>query len=413
MSDHTQKRNHFNAGSVVNLIADNSLIRHARSHTNGKREGLSRSVRRTPSSQTSPQEIETLSDHDLKDVFINGAHSQTPYEVAEGEADELRTNVQPMPHLPTAALNAADFSAPAVSFLNKPTGLELMRMGLNVHEPTWLLGDNFDIDALNQSLSNTFPQYGAPTRDFVEQETSQNPEFPNFMDNYCAKNHDLVPEWDRYICREKREVLSLVQAATIGQTFGMLSGDSSDVCMTECFHGTVIAWARQRVLFKSKPATINSLEDPSLGVDDMWKEWIHREESIRLLLGLYIQDSEFSVTFHHEPLLRHAPGRIPRCCSDEAFFAPNAAEWYRLVRRDQSISNNGGAADSSMSQPSVSAPGFQQTHMLAYASLANIVGSIQETKAPCLDKAAIDQFREALLSWHQVYVGHFPRNQPN
>ncbi|KAF4939303.1 hypothetical protein CGCF245_v003805 [Colletotrichum fructicola] len=429
MSDHIQRRNHFNADSVVNLIADN---------------------------------------HDLEDVFINGAHSQTPYEVAEGEADELRTNVQPVPHLSTAALNAADFSAPSMSFLNTPTDLELMKMGLNVHEPTWLLGDNFDIDALNQSLSNTFPQYGAPTNDFVEQQTSQNPVFPNVMDNYCAKNHDLVPEvqrrwyatlprnvvcydipdqlqgrswvdngyreglllklqprpsnaalpsadflWDRYICREKREVLSLVQAATIGQTFGMLSGDPSDVCMTECFHGTVIAWARQGGLFKSKHVMINSLEDPGLGVDDMWKEWIHKEESIRLLLGLYIQDSEFSVTFHHEPLLRHAPGRIPHCCSDEAFFAPNAAEWYRLVRRDQSISNNGGEADSSMSQPSVSAPGFQQAHMLAYASLANIVGSIQETKASCLDKVAIDQFREALLSWHQVYVGHFPRNQPN
>lgn len=215
------------------------------------------------------------------------------------------------------------------------------------------------------------------------------------------------------MCRAKREVLSLVQAATIGQAFGMLSGNPSDVPMTECFHGTVIAWARQGGFFKSRHDTMRTPEECGLGVEDMWKEWIYTEESIRLVLGLYVQDSEFAVTFHHEPLLRHAPGRIPICSSDDVFFAPNALEWYRLLQRDQSLTVTTDDTNPSVSQPHSPSLGPHQSYMFAYASLACIVGSIQETKATCLDRAAISHFRDALLSWHRQHGSQVQKSKPS
>lgn len=193
----------------------------------------------------------------------------------------------------------------------------------------------------------------------------------------------------------------------------MLSGNPSDVCMTESFHGTVIAWARQGGFFKSKHDTMRTPEECGLDVQDMWKEWIYTEESIRIVLGLHVQDSELSVTFHHEPLLRHTPGRIPHCSSDDVFSAPNATEWYRLIQRDQPLDASTDDNRPSESQPHPPSLGPHQSYMFAYASLACIVGSIQESKATCLDAAAIAYFRDALLSWHRRYSSQVQQSKPS
>lgn len=67
-------------------------------------------------------------------------------------------------------------------------------MGLNIHESAWLLGNNFDINALNHSILNTLPEYGLPTREFVEQQTSQVSGSLPGVDDGSINNHDLVAE---------------------------------------------------------------------------------------------------------------------------------------------------------------------------------------------------------------------------
>lgn len=79
-----------------------------------------------------------------------------------------------------------------MSFPNTPTDLELVKMGLNMHESTWLLGNNFDTNALNHSILNTLPEYGLPTREFVEQQTSQLSGSLLVADDGSINNHDLV-----------------------------------------------------------------------------------------------------------------------------------------------------------------------------------------------------------------------------
>jgi len=108
----------------------------------------------------------------------------------------------------------------------------------------------------------------------------------------------------------------VAQAATLGQTYGMLSGNPHDLLMTESFHGTIIAWARQAGMFrKGSPdhlqvVNARNLTDPGT-LESAWRSWAQAEETARVVLALHVHDSEFAVIFHHEPLLRHDPERPP------------------------------------------------------------------------------------------------------
>ncbi|KAI4598797.1 hypothetical protein KJ359_002689 [Pestalotiopsis sp. 9143b] len=117
----------------------------------------------------------------------------------------------------------------------------------------------------------------------------------------------------------------------------MLSGHPQDLYTTESFHGSVIAWARRGRLFDVKSSNTNGGGVIS-NVEDAWRSWVHAEQSVRLVLGLYIHDAEFSTTFHHEPLLRHDANRLPICSSEDQFFASSATQWYSLVEKAQSPS---------------------------------------------------------------------------
>lgn len=190
----------------------------------------------------------------------------------------------------------------------------------------------------------------------------------------------------------------MAQAAIIGQTFGMLSGQPQDLSMTESFHGTVIAWARQAGLFKIR----NSLADLDGNTDAYpemtWRSWAQAEESVRLVLGLYVHDTEFATSFHHKPLLRHVLERLPACCSEELFIAPSAAQWHTLTRRQRG--SQPVPSSSSPSQLRDLDPLNFASQMHLYASLAGILASIQEIKASPVSHASVQHFRDVLLAWY-------------
>ncbi|KAI3339424.1 fungal-specific transcription factor domain-containing protein [Ustulina deusta] len=216
-------------------------------------------------------------------------------------------------------------------------------------------------------------------------------------------NKANLSSWDTYIRRDAREWRSLVQASIIGQTFGMLSGQPDNVCMTESFHGTVIAWARQGGFFKIKAAPLPSTDEPETSKGDIWRRWVDAEESVRLVLALYVHDSEFATTFHHEPLLRHALEKLPVCNSDELFFAPTAADWYNMVEKDRAISSETTHVHAVSSLVVPSGLTTRKAQMFAYTSLAGIVASIQEKRLSFLDDTSKQHFRNLLLSWHHEH----------
>ncbi|KAI0202813.1 fungal-specific transcription factor domain-containing protein [Astrocystis sublimbata] len=226
-------------------------------------------------------------------------------------------------------------------------------------------------------------------------------------------NKANLSSWDTYIRRDAREWRSLVQASIIGQTFGMLSGQPDNVCMTESFHGTVIAWARQGGFFKIKSVPLPSTDESDMSKEDIWRRWVDAEESVRLVLALYVHDSEFATTFHHEPLLRHTLEKLPVCNSDELFFAPSAVDWYNLVEKERAMNSETAQVHTVNSMAVPSFISTRKAQMFAYASLAGIVASIQERRSSFLDESSKQQFRHILLSWHNEHYRYLQKPKKN
>ncbi|KAF2971874.1 hypothetical protein GQX73_g1659 [Xylaria multiplex] len=541
-----------------------SLLRHSRAHARSQTNRSLRSVTPSSSPQFSlagestqtditPRGDQILqSDHDaISQNSLSSGFSHTPAASAstswgaqtERPAQTLTDGSlrhaalqSDVGHVSTEQYAGAVFPGVPAGVFNTPTDLELLDIGLNAHEPAWLLGSDFDLNTLDFPISTVMSEWGylnheelpsqqetydasnvlgrfkghmplsdlvpavqynwhttltrdvvcydspdqLPAQDQVDEAYREglryklqpcpsntalpsadflnlciklyfvrfNPVFPIvhapsfrpssenailllsvcsvgalFMGSATAAaqgrkifqtlNKANLSSWDTYIRRDAREWRSLVQASIIGQTFGMLSGQPDNVCMTESFHGTVIAWARQGGFFKIKDAPLPNTDEPEVSRDDVWRRWIDAEESVRLVLALYIHDSEFATTFHHEPLLRHTLEKLPSCNSDELFFAPTAADWFSIVGKDHALSckNTHVHAHSPLTVPS--AEMTRRAQMFAYASLAGIMASIQEKRSSFLDDTSKQCFRNLLLSWHNEHYKHIQGPRKN
>lgn len=185
----------------------------------------------------------------------------------------------------------------------------------------------------------------------------------------------------------------------------MLSGDPNDLLLTESFHGTIIAWARQARIFRLKDAfrTVD-IHDDNSDLQSIWRAWVQAEESVRVQLALYIHDAKFSAIFHHEPLLRHEPERLPRCCPESIFGASSAARWHELVvaSRPPTAQNtprlDGPSTDTLSSSPSL---------MHAYALLAGIYAFVNEARSSSLSEETARHLRRSLMLWADTW---FPKS---
>lgn len=180
----------------------------------------------------------------------------------------------------------------------------------------------------------------------------------------------------------------------------MLSGQPNDLLMTESFHGTIIAWARQAGIFRAK----NSLQSVNLydtvDLESKWRTWAQAEETIRVILALHIHDAEFAAVFHHEPLLRHDSSRLRTCCSSQLFTAPTAVQWHANALSINSIAS----PNEHQTTPLVNLPnGLATPYTLhSYALLAGQYAAICEGRCAGISIDAADSFRRHLMSWYET-----------
>lgn len=188
----------------------------------------------------------------------------------------------------------------------------------------------------------------------------------------------------------------LVQAATLGQTFGLLSGIPDDLMLAETFHGTIMSWTRSKA-FES----LNSLENISVehisNVQGAWISWIVVEESIRVKTALHIVDAGLSALFHREPLFRHDPERFPRCTPEDMFSAPTSEVWFAMLRNSQT--------------PSVGGQDVLPSVMSAYASLASLHAILSELNYSVAGRSS-DPLRDALKQWRESRASHDHDHDP-
>ncbi|RHZ67181.1 uncharacterized protein CDV56_109534 [Aspergillus thermomutatus] len=331
---------------------------------------------------------------------------------------------------------------------------------------SWLLGDNFDLDAVNSSLlqattgdllaADRMPDEDplapdsfsagtqatearlAPSGDAIRekwhthcgQTTSDliSPDPAN--DRYQideSYRHELADRlqqrvqtgilpsttflWDIMIAQRPDSSIVAIQSALLGQTFGLLIGRPKDLAGIEAFHGSIIAWARRVRLLShaATPALPPNLPNLTNGeLQSAWKHWITVEERKRTLLGIFIHDAELAKMHHHETYLRLATERLPTISSDELFAANNANAWRELALQanQRSGSRTSLPSDDQSVLRSMRERRFGGTSDFEVCAMLECISAMacecQEPFSTTPD--LIQKCQEKLISWYETHL---------
>ncbi|GKZ24778.1 hypothetical protein AbraIFM66951_002002 [Aspergillus brasiliensis] len=205
-------------------------------------------------------------------------------------------------------------------------------------------------------------------------------------------NKAMLASWDTYISAEGSLRIFGLQAAVIGQTFGLLVG-----------------WARKAGLFKPQDETtdiaaeVRDLDDNSPALHTAWKAWSHSEEKRRVILAIHIHDAELTKLHHHEPILRHTPESLPCVSPPDLFTATNARTWKRLLHLTSTAPPHHTTTPSPA--PETSATRLPLDHRLAandflsYGLLQGIGTWIYEHRSP----VNIHRCESLLATWYRQF----------
>ncbi|KAF4334064.1 cytochrome p450 oxidoreductase [Fusarium beomiforme] len=213
--------------------------------------------------------------------------------------------------------------------------------------------------------------------------------------------------WDLHLAKSRRSNASIlgIQAAVIGQMFGLLMGRPKDLAQIDIFHGSCVAWTRQLKLSQPQEpgfdaAQLEGLEGQEL--EAAWRRWAKSEERKRLMLALLLQDTEIACLFHHDPLMPHSVEFIPRIASNEAFCAPDARSWKAVVINEVSLSP---IQERDISQDSAVLSSFplvsSDFELLVILRCIGTVSIHHQNLVP--SQTAASQCQDALISWYKRY----------
>ena len=204
-----------------------------------------------------------------------------------------------------------------------------------------------------------------------------------------------MASWDATVRNDSQEAISLVQAAVLGQIFGLLSGQAKHLSMVDNFQGTVIAWARRCEMF----GRVNQYPDMKnlgpLTLDEAWKSWAKSEEVIRAVLCLYIIDAQIACIFHHDPLLRHDCIGPNMAADEDVFNAPNAVEWKAKI-----------LLRTSMRDTQLYTPMHDNTQFNLYVVLQNVSARVCEEQGRGKLDLGSKQYEgliDDLINWRAIF----------
>ncbi|KAI9926895.1 hypothetical protein ASPWEDRAFT_711356 [Aspergillus wentii DTO 134E9] len=206
----------------------------------------------------------------------------------------------------------------------------------------------------------------------------------------------ILASWERYISGGEAEAMAMIQAALIGQTFGLLSERPKDLLTVHTFHGTFVAWSRCHAP-KRKQVTDNIVYDElAENPEKAWKTWIRAEEWNRLVAGIHIHDVEVSELFLTEPFIRHTPSKKPNIAEDSLWTAPTAGEWCKIMKNR-----------SSTSAPSERRQTYNQASLFSsglsrYIELEEIAASIAEDRST--DSLDMSKKYESLVQFYNSHL---------
>ncbi|OJJ66954.1 hypothetical protein ASPBRDRAFT_59377 [Aspergillus brasiliensis CBS 101740] len=160
-------------------------------------------------------------------------------------------------------------------------------------------------------------------------------------------NKAILASWESILAHSRPDALSMVQAAILGQTYGILSGRPKDLVLADVLHGTVMGWTRE----SNKYATLGNGEliDSRLDeqqLNEQWHRWAEAEQRRRVEIALNIHDAELASLMHHEPIRKHRFAQYPLLASEPMFMAPTAVRWAEMFRQSPSYTKFSLSSDS-------------------------------------------------------------------
>lgn len=224
-------------------------------------------------------------------------------------------------------------------------------------------------------------------------------------------NKAILASWEQHISRPGLAPLRMAQAALLGQTYALLSGNSNDVSMAESFHGTLASWVRTVALPLSR--TNSRLDHHGMNgqSEQSWQQWVLEEEKARLVFALRIHDAEIAAMFHNCPLLRYgADPPNPIGINDALFAAADLEAWLRIRGQQQdgestvltSLSGSHAPRDGSTAGGLLSSTAF-----VTYVALESISAHVLELRTTgLLNESSKDRIVRALcelsasVDWH-------------
>ncbi|KAJ5987624.1 hypothetical protein N7451_011989 [Penicillium sp. IBT 35674x] len=206
------------------------------------------------------------------------------------------------------------------------------------------------------------------------------------------------------------ETIAMVQAALIGQTFGLLSGRQKDLLIAETFHGTLVVWAKRATASKSKKALdYISLSEILDTPEKAWKKWIEAEEQNRLLAGVHVHDVEISELFLTDPYLRHSPKRLPPLSDDALWAATTVEDWSQKImsRLSSSKSQIYGThlhpPEAIVNEATLSSSAPPKSDFHNYLELEGLAASAIEAKNTS-DPTERKSFENSLINFHKSHI---------
>ncbi|KAF4184127.1 hypothetical protein CNMCM7927_008317 [Aspergillus lentulus] len=427
---HTREKPFSCATCTKSFTRYDSLLRHARSHGVNPQSESQKAI----SAAGGPGQNETLQIHELSpESMVNSAQGSFPHEnslvAAQSTSDPVVSSpsqADPLPvsfydwpvywtSQPSTWLADADFDLTAFNAcvitsstpVNDQTLLPLM-------EPPALVPRSVSIapTSIHERLEDTVRRrwftfiegvgsgYDTPggRPDSIHIDDAYRDNLAQRLQQHITTaplpSTDFL--WEKHIVREKSEALSMVQAALIGQTFGMLSGRPKDLLTVQTFHGTVITWAKRKNFFSGRRAIeLINIKDIERALEPAWRAWSQAEEQIRLWAAVSILDAELSELLLGEPVVRRfAPSDL--VSEDDLWTAPTAQAWGNAVRRRVE----------QLRISITSSPSSQAIEFRSYVELEGITSAISDST-----NSLENNRRDLLLvKWQPVLMSFYDRS---
>lgn len=130
-------------------------------------------------------------------------------------------------------------------------------------------------------------------------------------------------------------MMAMIQAAMIGQTFAVLSGDARHLAIFDSYHASLISFARREGIFEARPEMNFPESSSDEDLECAWREWARQEQRRRIVLALHIHDAELSFLYHRDSLLKHRRSENETLKTSPAFNATTAREWETCFKTEE------------------------------------------------------------------------------